>query len=366
MRIGIVTHASSPFGRQYAARFAERGHEVVLFAVGGHGGPIPGVSIHSLGEAGFDPLETQARTAYLAMVLPLRRLVRQAQPDVLVGIYLSSCGLLACLAGHPRVVVSALGSDVNTRLGSRLWKRVFAWQGRRACLVHAVSVPLAEALAARCGVDPAKILVSPVGVDTGLLALADFALRPATGEIICTRAHKPIYDQPTLLRAVARLKEQRVPCRLKFTHARDADVTRRLAVEMGLKDQVSFLPGYEYAELPGLLGGADVYVSASLSDGTSQSLLEAMSTGTFPIVTDIPANRPWVEHGVNGFLFPAGDDAALADRLAEAFASPALRQEGGRLCRERILAHGDMNREADRLIEGFRTHCLSRGRPGAA
>jgi glycosyltransferase involved in cell wall biosynthesis len=70
-----------------------------------------------------------------------------------------------------------------------------------------------------------------------------------------------------------------------------------------------------HGDLPGFLRAADVYVSASSSDGTSSSLLEAMASGLYPVVSDITANRPWVEHGKNGLLFAVGDAASLAEAL---------------------------------------------------
>ena len=49
------------------------------------------------------------------------------------------------------------------------------------------------------------------------------------------------------------------------------------------------------------------------------SILEAMASGSFPIVTDIAANRAWISHGRNGFLVPSGNDKALAAGIIEAW-----------------------------------------------
>jgi glycosyltransferase involved in cell wall biosynthesis len=73
------------------------------------------------------------------------------------------------------------------------------------------------------------------------------------------------------------------------------------------------------------LEAAHVYVSTSKSDSTSVSLLEAMAAGSFPVVSDLPANREWVTDGDTALLFPPGDAAALADRLQRAASDPALR-----------------------------------------
>ena len=77
----------------------------------------------------------------------------------------------------------------------------------------------------------------------------------------------------------------------------------------------------EYIEFKGELSrkelidcylGSDLYISTSLSDSTSVSLLEAMALGLIPVVTDILGNREWIEDRKIGFLFPISDHNALA------------------------------------------------------
>ena len=68
-----------------------------------------------------------------------------------------------------------------------------------------------------------------------------------------------------------------------------------------------------HAELPNWFRVAKAYVSCAKSDGTSVSLLEAMSTGLPAIVSDIPSNREWVTHSKNGWL------ASDIDQFAQSF-----------------------------------------------
>ena len=56
-----------------------------------------------------------------------------------------------------------------------------------------------------------------------------------------------------------------------------------------------------------------IYVSTSLSDGSSVSLLEALSSGRICVCRDFPSNREWIKDGTNGFLFK--DDEELASIL---------------------------------------------------
>lgn len=52
-----------------------------------------------------------------------------------------------------------------------------------------------------------------------------------------------------------------------------------------------------------MLRRSKCYISATKSDGSSLSLLEAMGNGAIPIVSNIPSNREWIVDGINGKLF---------------------------------------------------------------
>jgi len=358
MKIAILTHGISPSGREYAHVFAERGHEAEVFSMSAYR-PEEGERVRVLAPWEFRPWESRSRLVpYVRVLWFLRRALAEFRPDVVYAIYLSSAGVLACLSGHPRVVVSAQGSDILTRRGSRLWRAVWRWQARRSCFVHAVSEPIAEVLRG-AGIPLDKILVAPMGVDTARLPLIEPLKRPNAGRIICTRAHKPVYDQTTLVRALARLQARGMPFHATFFETFGVESTRALVREASLEGAVSFRPAYRLEDLPLLLAEADVYVSCSLSDGTSSSLLEAMSTGTFPVVSDIAANRPWVEHGRTGLLFPPGDDAALADRLEEALARPELRAAAAPISRAIAVEKGDLTTESGKLVAAFE-RCLAK------
>jgi glycosyltransferase involved in cell wall biosynthesis len=93
---------------------------------------------------------------------------------------------------------------------------------------------------------------------------------------------------------------------------------------------IVFVGGVDHRRMPALLGDNHIYVSLSLSDTTSVSLLEAMACGLFPVVSDIPANREWIEHGVNGCLVPVRQPMKLAQTVIDAWKDRALRENARR------------------------------------
>lgn len=81
---------------------------------------------------------------------------------------------------------------------------------------------------------------------------------------------------------------------------------------------------------------ADVYVSASLSEGLPIVVLEAMAAGLPVVATNVPGNRDAVVDGETGLLVPPRNP----DRLAEAM--------------ERLVAAADRDRFGDRALERVR------------
>lgn len=67
--------------------------------------------------------------------------------------------------------------------------------------------------------------------------------------------------------------------------------------------EIIFFKYVEHNKLLQMLRRSKCYISATKSDGSSLSLLEAMGNGVIPIVSNIPSNREWVVDGVNGKLF---------------------------------------------------------------
>lgn len=60
---------------------------------------------------------------------------------------------------------------------------------------------------------------------------------------------------------------------------------------------------------------AKIWVSIPESDATSISLLEAMACGSIPVVSDLPANREWIQSGVNGIVVEDLDSDFISEAL---------------------------------------------------
>ena len=89
---------------------------------------------------------------------------------------------------------------------------------------------------------------------------------------------------------------------------------------------------------------ASVYVLPSYREGTPRSVLEAMAMGRPVITTDAPGCRETVIDGVNGFLVPVRDNAALAEAMEKFIIDKELMAEMGRKGREIAESRYDVHK----------------------
>lgn len=86
------------------------------------------------------------------------------------------------------------------------------------------------------------------------------------------------------------------------------------------------------------LSALDCYVSASLTEGMSLALLEAMHLGLPCIVSSAGGNPEAVRDGQDGFVFQSGNIADLAQKLERILAEPNSARAMGESARKRALA----------------------------
>ncbi len=67
----------------------------------------------------------------------------------------------------------------------------------------------------------------------------------------------------------------------------------------------------------GFCGLLDIYVAPSRKEGLSMGIMEAMSQGSCPIVTNVGGNPELVRHQLDGLVIPPEDPQALSQAISE-------------------------------------------------
>jgi glycosyltransferase involved in cell wall biosynthesis len=122
----------------------------------------------------------------------------------------------------------------------------------------------------------------------------------------------------------------------------DRSLLEDLIESLDLTENVRLL-GFR-RDIPALLDAVDVFVSPSLWEGLSISVLEAMAAAKPIITTSVPSNAELIEHGVTGLLVPPRSPETLAGSIYRFVQEPALAQQCARNARQRVLERYTLDR----------------------
>ena len=123
-------------------------------------------------------------------------------------------------------------------------------------------------------------------------------------------------DPLTVLDGLERALPQLPDARVLMVFGDDTlidSVAERVRQSALLGDKVTLVGRVDRDELPNYYGAADVFVSGSHSEGSGYALIEAMSAGVVPVVTNIPSFRAIA--GDTGARWTPGDAEHLAHVL---------------------------------------------------
>ncbi len=253
--------------------------------------------------------------SYPSSYFEVKRIVGQIKPDLINAHFVPNYGLLGALLNFKPFVASAWGSDILISAQKSILHKFRArFVLSRADVILSDSLFLTQKIS-ELGISQENILTFPLGIE-----IEKYSPEKKKGKILTvlsTRRLEPIYDVGTFIQAVPLVleKSERETRFIIVGSGSQSKQLKKLAYDLRLQDKVEFKGNLSDEELIRTYRDSDIYVSTSLSDSTSVSLLEAMASGLIPIVTDIPGNREWIQDGKNGFLFSLSKHGALAEKI---------------------------------------------------
>jgi glycosyltransferase involved in cell wall biosynthesis len=188
------------------------------------------------------------------------------------------------------------------------------------------------------GKSPDKITVFPWGIDLNVFKTMDkvkcrseLNLENDKFIIIFNRALEKVYGVMDLLEGFKIFSQNKNNVLLlMMSDGTMKSKVKQFIDENNINSKILFKGRVPNTELPMYLNASDVYISTALSDGTSLSLLEALSCSLPVIVTDVPAIKEWVSDS-NGITIPAKDPQKVCDALEQYYNDRQLMNTHGEL-----------------------------------
>jgi glycosyltransferase involved in cell wall biosynthesis len=289
--------------------------------------------------------------------------LRKIAPQVVhshTGVWLKA-SRAARVAGVPVMVHTEHGRPDPVPLADRL---IDNCASRWTDIVIAVSETLAALLRHQVVHDPSRVRVITNGVDVDHLRppadgeglRRDLCLPSGTPVIGSIGRLEPVKNYQLALRAFARLLaetgDETPPLLVLAGDGSERAALEALAHTLGIAPRVRFL-GWR-ADADRLYGAFDLFTLTSLSEGTSISLLEAMSTGVCPVVTDVGGNRAVLGAGLESLVVPGQDEAALATAWKRQLGDPELRASMGARARQRVESGFSLERMVQQHVALYR------------
>jgi glycosyltransferase involved in cell wall biosynthesis len=328
--------------------------------------PIP------LDRGGMNPLRDLRATLALFGVL------RRHRPDILHAVGLKPVlygTIAAALAGTPHIVSALAG------LGS-----ILSGAARRAgpirTLVLAALRPLlnrsrvrvvvqndddrALVLANRFAVAGRIVTIRGSGVD---LAAFPALPEPASSPVVFALVARMLIDKgvPEAVEALRMLRARGIDATLRLVGAPDPDNPMSLD-ETRLRASAA-LPGVIWngasGDIVGVWRDSHVALLPSWREGMPKSLLEALACARPVITTDTTGCRDVIEDGVEGFLVPLKNPAALAAAMERLAGDADLRARMGAAARHRAEARFDRRQVVAAHMALYRSLIAGSGSAGS-
>ncbi len=222
-------------------------------------------------------------------------------------------------------------------LRHRLLQAMARYVTRRADAVRAMSQGIADKVV-RLGLPRRAVRVISTPVNLQKFTPSQAAAR-SSPVVLTVGRNDRAKDFPTLYRAIG-LVAHRVPdvALHQVGAAGVAEQSVRSAIGAAIAVQVT--PRVDQAGLAAYYQACDVYVSSSAHESFGKVLVEANACGKPVVATATTGARDIVQDGVNGFLVPVGDSAALAEKIVYLLQHPdearVMGERGRKLVAERF------------------------------
>ncbi len=352
MKICLLSNVLSIHTRRWVSLLAHKGFEVSLISFR-EGPPLPGIKTHV-----FEPKYNNAFDKLIYFVCNIKKvkeLILQINPDLLHAHYLTNYGLVGALSGYKPLVVSIWGTDLFVDPNkSALHKKTIKFILEKSDLVTIMAEHMRDKVL-QLDCKPDKIMKVSLGID-----LDQFNIYGRNNNndhnclIVGTRAFEKEQNNEYMIEAISYLAKSIKDVQLHFYgEGSRLNACKDKVCELSLQNNIQFFGKVAHKEIPLIYSNADIYVSTSTSDGDHVSLMEAMACGLFPVVSDIPANREWIEDGENGFLSSLDHPKDLADKIKSAMEDNQLREKAVFHNFELIKTRASHRNDVDKLIQTY-------------
>lgn len=239
----------------------------------------------------------------LKTVAKIKNLIQEYAPSIIHIHQMNSYAYYSLIAARKSSVpkiLTAWGSDILLSPKKNcLLKKMVQFNLRHADFFTSDSEFMAEEMRSLLPKRKLDILIANFGIEIIEKDLLKENI------IYSNRLHKKLYQIESVINAFKLFLENSIDKTWKLVIAatgEETDNLKSLVEQLNLTENVEFAGWVNNEKNIEYYSKAKLFVSIPESDATSISLLEAMAYGCIPVLSDLPANREWIDDGKNGII----------------------------------------------------------------
>jgi glycosyltransferase involved in cell wall biosynthesis len=119
------------------------------------------------------------------------------------------------------------------------------------------------------------------------------------------------------------------------------------------RDNFLFYAPADYKGVVDLLEKQDLYILPSRLDGLPLAMIEAMSVGCVPLISEFNAGMKKIVTEDTGFVLPVGEPGKFAETILMLHSNRSLLEQMSAAAREKIYRHYDVDKQATEYFDLF-------------
>lgn len=283
-------------------------------------------------------LPFHGKKGFILNALTVKKLTMQIKPDVIHVQQAAGYGLLGTYSNRKKAFVSVYGWEVYDLVNSKLWKyfvgHVLRWHRH----IGSTSECMRKQIYKEFPQLEVPIAVTPFGIN-----MKKFYYQPCEKDEIIVGTVKKMdkkYGIEYLIQAFAMAYKKILQSSPDIAEnlylelvgpGNQVEELIELAHNIGIIKRVRFIGKVPHVDVPKWLNRFDIYVAPSILDSESfgVAVIEASACRRPVIVSNVGGLPEVVEDGSTGYIVPAKNSDAIAEKILTLLNDPALRKKMG-------------------------------------
>lgn len=366
MKICYIANLDNIHTQRWVKYFTDLGHEVQIITDGSIE-KFDNAKVHKIRNMGNVNNIGSFFLNLLINVIRVNRLVNNFNPEILHAHSVLYYGFYGIFSFFRPFIISAWGSDVlRAPTESIIPKYIVPYSLKKADKILTTSPSLVDFLIDKFNLMPKKVIRIPWGTNTNIFhkkftyeeeELKEKLKIPINETVILSNRHlAPHYNIEKIIEAISPVLKFHPETTFIFLRGYGTlEFEERMKVkaeELGVINNVRFISkSLTEKEMANYLNISDIFISLTKTDQFASSIMEGMSCGVIPILSDIEVYHYYLTNQINTLFVDPDNPVDISKKICYCIENPEIKENFYKINKEIITKHEDWDKNALKMLK---------------